>query len=64
MSYTLFNHKRNEGILEELRAGISISWQENKKKQIKLAGTCNKNEQQDAKIRLNYRSHEDNLEDL
>ena len=64
MSYTLFNLKRNEGILEELRAGISTIWQENKKKQIKLAATCNKNEQQDANIWLNYRSYEENLEDL
>jgi len=49
MSYTLFDHKRNEGILEELRAGSSTSWQETKKKQMKLAATHNKNEEQDAK---------------
>jgi len=49
MGYTLFDHKRNEGILQELRAGSSTSWQETKKKRIKLAATCNKNEEQDAK---------------
>ena len=47
--YTLFDHKRNEEVFEELKV------EPVDEKQIKLATTCNKNEQQNAKIMLNYR---------
>ena len=46
--YTLFDHKRNEEILEELK--VKTSWWETKKLQIELFMTCNENkEQQDAR---------------
>jgi len=40
--YTLFGHKRNEEILEELKAE-QTSWPETKKIQIKFTTTCKKN---------------------
>jgi len=44
---TLFDHKRNEDILEEMKAETIL--QEIKKTQTKLATTCNRHEQHDTK---------------
>jgi len=61
--YTLFfYHKRDEEILEELKVE-----RETKKIQVKLATTCNKNEQQqDVKNNAEFveQMDEDNLKDL
>jgi hypothetical protein len=42
--YNLFDHIRNKEILQELKAELVDK--ESKKKQIKLATTCNKNVQE------------------
>jgi hypothetical protein len=62
IGYTLFDHKRNE-ILEELKVQpVDGKLRRYKSNWLQHATRMKKNRM--PKIRLNYRSNEDNLEDL
>jgi len=61
-SYTLFDHKKNEGNLEVLKVHpIDKKIRRYKSNWLQHATRMNSRM---PKIRLNYRSNEDNLEDL